>query len=202
MKRMIFDDISELCDEALEIFDSHDDNEDFCGVSIVGHYDVIVDVLNYLVKNTCFKLYDISLCPSKINGYCDEYILSIDFDGLLWCQEVKRNGCYLGTEKEVIFVHSDVNSKFVVVNQKNNMIEFSFDGEYDDEFCCGSDCKNCELESEDAELTTIDEEDGLHGFTYSSSDGDSYRSVSFYTTENLDNERLKELMGLLEVVNQ
>lgn len=201
MKKMIFDNISGLCDEALEVFDSNEDNENFYGVSVVGHYDVIVDVLNYLIKNTCFELYDISLCPSEINGYDDEYILSIDSDGLLWCEEAKYNDRYLGTEKEVIFVHSDVNSKFVVKNQGNNMIEFSFDGEYDDELCCDDDCESCELEPTDAELAAIaDEEDNLHGFAYSSVDDDVYHSVSFYTSENLDSNRIKELIELFGII--
>lgn len=214
MKRMLFENIEDLIDETLEIFDLNEESEDFCGVSIVAHYNIIVDVLNYLVKNTSFEIYDISLAPSEVNGYYDEYILSLDPNGMIWCEEAKYEDRYLETEKEVIFVHSDVNSKFVVRNKGNDMVEFCFDDEFEcngecldcirecsvDEFICDGDCDNCELEPSDSELTAIvDKEDNLHGFTYSSSSDDSYRSVSYYSTENLDNDRLKELFRIFGI---
>lgn len=214
MKRMLFEDIEELLDKICEIFDLNEDNDEFYGISIVGHYDIIADTLNYIIKNSDFEMYDISLAPSEVNGYCDEYILSIDSDGMIWCEEVKNGNEYLETEKEVIFVHSDVNSRFVVRNKNNLMIEFCFDDEFEcngecldcirecsvDEFAFDVDYDNCELEPSDSELTAIvDEEDKLHGFTYSSSNDGSYRSVSYYSTENLDEDRLKDLFRIFRI---
>ena len=214
MKRMLFVNMEKLTDKILDIFDSNEENEDFYGVSVVGHYDIIANFLNYISKNTNFEMYDISLAPSEVNGYYDEYILSIDPDGLVWCQEAKHEDRYLETEKEVIFVHSDTNSKFVIRNKDNEMIEFCFDNEFEcngecidcirecdtDEFDCDSNLEDSELEPSNSELTAIvDDEDNLHGFTYSSSEDGLYRSVSYYTTENLENDLLKDLFRIFRI---
>ena len=198
MDKFLFDDVADLCDAILEVNDLNEGNEDFYGVSIVGHYDIIAEVLNYLLKTTSLEMYDISLCPSEVNGYYDEYILSIDLEGMLWCEEAKHEDRYLQTEKEVIFVHSDVNSKFVIANKDQTMIEFDFEDE------CDYDCENCpysEIEDDDFDLTEhLDIDDDLYGFTLSSSDNNSYRSVSYHSTEKIDNINIvKELIELFNM---
>ena len=195
MDKFLFDDVADLCDAILGINDLNEDNEDFCGVSVVGHYNVIAEVLNYLLKTTSLEAYDISLCPSEVNGYCHEYILSIDPDGYIWCQEARDEDTYLQTEKEAIFVHSDVNSKFVIANKDQAMIEFDFEDE------CDYDCENCpysEIEDDDFYLAErLDIDDDLHGFTLETSNGNSYRSISYHSTEEIDNiDIVKELIKL------
>ena len=61
MNKAHFKSVVDLCDAILEINDLNEDNEDFEGVSVVGHYEVISEVLNCLVKNTNLEMYDISL---------------------------------------------------------------------------------------------------------------------------------------------
>lgn len=195
MNKAHFKSVIDLCDTILEINDLNEDNEYFEGVSVVGHYEVISEVLNYLVKNTNLEMYDINLCPSEINGYYDEYILSVDQDGDIWCQEAKYEDRYFQTEKEIIFVHSDVNSKFAVTNKGQEMIEF----EYIDE--CDGNCENCPLaDLEDEKLDNedfLDIDDNLHGFTLSTSKDDTYKYVSFYTTDKIDDISIvKELIKL------
>ena len=197
MEKLLFDDVANLCDAILEVNDLYEGNEDFYGVSIVGHYDIIAEVLNYLLKTTSLEMYDISLCPSEVNGYYDEYILSIDLEGMLWCEEAKHGDRYLQTEKEVIFVHSDVNSKFVIANKDQAMIEFDFEDSCD----CDCDCENClysEIDDSDFDFAErLDIDDDLHGFTFATSNGDSYHSISYHSTEKIDDINIvKELIEL------
>lgn len=198
MNKAHFESVTDLCDTILEIYDLNEDNEDFYGASVVGHYDIIAEAMNYLLKTTSFEIYDISLCPPEINGYYHEYILSIDPDGYIWCQEAQYEGKYLQTEKEVIFVHSDVNSKFVIANKDQTMIEFEFEDE------CDYDCENCpysEIEDGDFDLTEhLDIDDDLHGFTLTTTDDDSYRCISFHSTEKIDDiGAVKELIKLFNM---
>lgn len=194
MNKAHFKSVVDLCDAILEINDLNEDNEHFEGVSVVGHYEVISEVLNYLVKNTNLEMYDINLCPSEINGYYDEYILSVDQDGDIWCQEAKYEGRYFQTEKEIIFVHSDVNSKFAVTNKGQEMIEF----EYIDE--CDGDCENCplaDLEDEILDDEDFEIDDDLHGFTLTTTDNDSYKCISFHSTQKIDDISIvRELIKL------
>lgn len=197
MNKAHFKSVVDLCDAILEINDLNEDNEYFEGVSVVGHYEVISEVLNYLVKNTNLEMHDINLCPSEINGYCDEYILSVDQNGDIWCQEAKYEGRYFQTEKEIIFVHSDVNSKFAVTNKGQEMIEF----EYIDE--CDGNCENCpfaDLEDEILDEEDFEIDDDLHGFTLTTTDDDSYKCISFHSTEKIDDISIvKELIKMFNM---
>lgn len=156
MKTLTFETVEEFCDKFLEVYSAYESirsHNDFTGVAVVGHYDVIVNIMNWLVEETTFRLYDINLETPESNNYNDEWLLSVDNDGAIWCQKAKYDNKYLHTYEDVVFVHSDVNSKFVVENKENcKMVEFSisdyykeFSDEFDDDFSDGIciDCCDC-----------------------------------------------------------
>lgn len=62
-------------------------HDDFIGVLIVAHYPVMIDLVNDLIKHTSFTLENIELYDSEVDGYCDEYILTLDCDRKIWVQK-------------------------------------------------------------------------------------------------------------------
>lgn len=224
MKTLTFETVEEFCDKFLEVYSAYESirsYDDFTGVAVVGHYDVIVNIMNWLVYETAFRLYNINLETPESNNYNDEWLLTVDNDGAIWCQKAKYDDKYLHTYEDIVFVHSDVNSKFVVENKENcKMVEFSisdyykeFSDEFDDDFsdgicidccdCVDEDCPHkCEMKS-DSDID-VDEEklihyskdtDGdLHGFTASKSDGNKYIGYSVYTTDKLSKRDIQSLL--------
>lgn len=183
MEKFLFEDIEGFVDKFLEEYENHENEKHFCGVSIVAHYGIMIDILNYLVDTTCFKLCDIQLEMPESCGYKDEYVLTVGIDGKIWCQRAKYDDRYIYLEKVITFVHSDVNSKFVLTNKNEHMIEFGYasEEECDCDECCGC-CCDCDNE------LAIESDDNMHGFTVNRSDENSHYSYSFYSTN----------MGLVE----
>lgn len=186
MEKFLFEDVEGFVDKFLEEYENYENDKDFDGISIVAHYEHIRDILNYLVKNTCFEVYDVELKTYESDFYRDEYTLVVDEDKKIWCQKVKFDKGYLHLEEKVIFVHSDVNSQFVIKNEGENMIEFDFGTEEETECNCDEccDCGGCDCDNKLA----IESDDNMHGFTVNRSDENSCYSYSFYSTD----------MGLVE----
>ena len=142
MEKFLFEDVEGFVDKFLEEYENYENDKDFDGISIVAHYGHIRDILNYLVKNTCFEVYDVELKTYESDFYRDEYTLVVDEDKKIWCQKAKFDTGYLHLEEKVIFVHSDVNSQFAIKNKSENMIEFDFGTEEETE-CDYKQCSRC-----------------------------------------------------------
>lgn len=173
-----------------DVLGEYEKCEEFDCVNIVAHYDVIIDILNQLVKTTDFELSNIRINDAEIDGYADEYILSISDDGEIWCQEAKYDTEYISVE-DVTFVHSDCNSKFVVRNGDAEMIEFSI-GEEESEW--KSFYEYLDDYVADRKLKpdkSLNEDDTMPGFTASWSDNSRYSSYSFYSD---DKDLVKEMI--------
>lgn len=175
MEKFLFEDVEGFVDKFFEEYENRENEKDFCGVSIVAHYGIMIDILNYLVDTTCFKLCDIELEMPESCGYKDEYVLTVGADGKIWCQRAKYEDRYIRLEKDVTFVHSDVNSKFVLTNKNEYMIEFGYSNEEecDCDTCCG--CCDNEL--------AIESDNNMHGFTINRSSENGYSSYSFFSTD-------------------
>lgn len=179
-------------------------HDDFIGVSIVAHYQVMIDLVNDLIKHTSFTLENIELYDSEVDGYCDEYILTLDYDRTIWVQKalIPKNkyndGGYVLCDEDLILVHEDVNSKFLIRNSEANIVVFSVenDGEEDnaeentedDEIGCDTEC------TEDNNCAPSDD---LHGFTFSEEDDFSTRRCSFWCSEKLGKNDYAEIINIL-----
>lgn len=186
LEKFLFENVDGVVDKLLEEWDKLEEkkNEDYT-ISVVSHYNIMKDIINYLVKNTSFMLCDIELEEPNYRNYYDEYILTIDSNLEIWCQKAKLdNGKYVRVEDSVTFVHSDVNSKFVVINKDECLIEFDFGTEEETECSCNECCDCCEC----GNAIAIESDDNIHGFTVNRSDENSCYSYSFYSTN----------MGLVE----
>lgn len=174
-------------------------HDDFIGVSIVAHYPVMIDLVNDLIKHTSFTLENIELYDSEVDGYCDEYILTLDCDRKIWVQKalIPKNeyndGGYVLCEKDLILVHEDVNSKFIIRNSEENIVVFSTESDENE------DTEDDEIRSdiECAEDNDCAPSDDLHGFTFSEEDDFSTRRCSFWCSEKLGKNDYAEIINIL-----
>lgn len=181
MEKFLFEDIEGVADKLLESWDKLEENkdDDFFTISVVSHYNIIKDIINYLAKNTGLVLCNLELEEPTYRDYEDEYILTVDSNGEIWCQKAKVDGRYVHVEDNITFVHSDVNSKFVIINKDECLIEFDF-GSEEETVCDRNECCGC---CECGNAIAIESDDNMHGFIVNRSDENSYYSYSFYSTD-------------------
>lgn len=200
MKKIWFEDVETLCLDIVDKFENFLDIDN--DISVLAKYEVAKEVVSEL----CLY-YEIQSLHIERPDWCfyeDEYLVSVNQDGI-WCMPAKTETSYLYDENTILYVHEDCNSKALHSITGDIAIEFAV-CELDCE--CDCECLDCEeeydyeenyeldeLEPLDAELAAIvDEKDDIHGFTYSSSDENSYHSVSYYSTEKVDEDILNKLI--------
>lgn len=163
-------------------------SDDFCGISIIAHYDVMIELLNGFVKNTDFRLVNIEIEEPSLEGYCKEWVLNIDPDGGIWCEKVYREGYggYLYCEEDVVFVHEDVDGNFIKKNADENIVLFSIDDEEnEDDECDDLSCEGCS----DSIYVAKDDDGTPIGFTKSkviSCDGYTEQFSFSHYSDSLD----------------
>lgn len=153
MKTFGFTDTNDFAEFLADTFDKLDvctrDYDDDCSeIVVVAKYDVMKDVLNSVIKNTNFKLASCNdLNDPYWDGYDDAFILSIDSEMNVWVQAAKYEGSdtYINMdETDIVFIHGDVSSAFVMDNKDSGCIIHEFnigeDAEDVDDDC---NCKNC-----------------------------------------------------------
>lgn len=205
MKKLWFEDVECLCLDIVDKFENFLDADN--DISVLAKYEVAKEVISELCLY--YDIQSVHIERPDWDFYEDEYLVSVNYDGI-WCMPAKTENGYLSDDNTILYVHEDCNSKVLNSIKGNIVVEFAIcelDCEcneecldFDEEFECDGDCENCELdelEPSGVELAAIvDEEDNLRGFTCSSSDENSYHSVSYYSTEILDDDRLDKLMKI------
>lgn len=110
-------------------------------VCVVAPYEVMVYVLRSLITTGCFVPYLLDLDYESMTNGADEFILSIDKDGLLSVEPAFHLSSNFTKEKQVnyidagtdslIYVHEDVNFDFVLKNFESVFVDFDIDEQKD-----------------------------------------------------------------------
>ena len=176
-----------VTDEYLKEYEKHKKYYDFEGVNIVAKYDVIMPILNELIKESPFMLVSAEISDVMWDGYDKEFCLSVNHDGEVFIEKayLEEKDVYLYIGDGLTFIHNDCNSKFLQNNTEAEIVAFEI----------GEKTDTCSDESCDCEAHCWDDDD-MHGFTKSVSNEDGFHSISFYST----NKDLVE--KALEVFNE
>lgn len=170
MEKEFYHSTEEFCDEILDFV-----NDDcFCGCSIVAKYEVIKSIINQLT--TELDIFDMVLIPGE-----EVFTLYIDPERELSCGFTYEDEWETISEDELCWVHSDVNSGFVKANPQAMLVEFDI---------CDGDCDNCEFSEEDNKDQLVINE-SPNGLTQSWTNGNSYFSRSFYSSDKDEMEKVK-----------
>ena len=120
----------------------------------------------------------------------DEYLVSVDDNCVITVVPIEDFGVLDKTDIFYIDMDGDISQDIInyCVNEDKEVILF---GQEDD---CDGDCKNCNCHDETYLHTSEDEDGNAHGFTASRSDGDSYMSYSYYSSDELSHEDIQKML--------
>ena len=119
-----------------------------------------------------------------------EYLVSVDDCGVITVVPIEDFGVLDKTDIFYIDMDGDIEQNIIdyCVNENKEVILF---GQEDD---CDGDCENCNCHDETYLHTSEDEDGNTHGFTASKSDGDSYMSYSYYSSDELSHEDIQKML--------
>jgi len=185
--------------EAIDMLDLNDKVEDIIDIYIsrIYHTDKTVGIIvnkefaEYIMWNlldfddTSVKEIDL---VDRLNT--NEYLVSVDNDGYVTVLPIEEFKIIDNTDILYIDMDGDIEQNIIdyCVNEDKEVILFS------QEDNCDGDCENCNCH-DDTYLHTSEDEDGnAHGFTASRSDGDSYMSYSYYSSDELSHEDIQKML--------
>lgn len=188
MKRIEFDCTLDVAEEMIDLYNTIDDSP---VISAYGGYDFIKTLLEDMIILGVPISFMIELDQPYVSGYDREFCLSLDEEGVsvekCYLISEDKEG-YLYSEPDVALVHEECCASILNhIGSKAKIEVGMIDDEIDDD--------RCDLASDDVVHTVLSEsEDGhTNGFTQSWSDGNSYYSRSFYSSnEELVKQFLKE----------
>lgn len=204
MKRLTYVFLDEFVEDVINSVENAHRFNEFASVAVYGHFDLIKEVLEELIRCGASISTEIELEDCEVSAYDKEFVLHLnkyDDDGdelsvnveKIWDDESKL---YLYDEADVAYVHEDCSSKLLRHIETDVKCEFGFEDECDDEDmdecnCCAECCND---KPEKYVEFCKDDDGNLHGFTASKSDGGSYVSYSYYGSRNLSKAEIQSLM--------
>lgn len=179
-------DLEDKVDDILDIYINrlyHTDKT----IGIVVNKEIAEYILDELVKIDETSIKEVDLVDYM---EVDEYLVSVDDDGYITCVPIED---YVVLDKtDIVYIDMDGDIKQDIidycVNEDKEVILF------DQEDNCDGDCENCNCHDETYLNTSEDEDGNTHGFTASRSDGDSYMSYSYYSSDELSYEDIQKML--------
>ena len=204
MNRMEFEEYEDLArhlDDTYEVITEFDEDND---ISIIATYWDATSIIEELI-DLGYSLHTVDIHHPDIKGYADEFVISI-IDYQVWCEPLKRGDGYIDVQSTCIYVMDDCSSKVIPHCRSKYVREVSVadinecdcdDEEYSE--CCCEKCDNAgELDKMPDSKThveyTEDDDGSVHGFIADKRDGQSYHSVSYYGTSELDKAAIQSLL--------
>lgn len=181
MKTLYFNDIESLCCDIADRYDSQVDEYD--DISVIAKYTEAKEIVKELLCMG-YDIASIDLHREEFNEYWDEYIISLNFDGV-WCEKFKRSNGYFNDVSEITYISNECNSACIPYVKSKEIYAFEIGVPED---------RPKSDESNSAIHYSTDKDGETHGFSVSKSDGNSYKSYSFYTTENLNKDIIGDLL--------
>ena len=169
--------------EDIQMIDLEDKVDDIISIYInrLYHTDKTVGVIvnkeiaEYILDNL-IRLDETSIKEIDLVDYMniDEYLVSVDDGGVITVVPIEDFGVLDKTDIFYIDMDGDI---------EQNIIDY-----------CVNEDKNCHVHDETYLHTSEDEYGNTHGFTASKSDGDSYMSYSYYSSDELSHEDIQKML--------
>ena len=179
-------DLDDKVDDIVEIYINRLYNTDKT-VGVVVNKEIAEYILDILIRLDETSIKEIDLVDYMNIG---EYLVSVDDSGVITVIPIEDFGVLDKTDIFYIDMDGDIEQAIIdyCVNEDKEVILF---GQEDD---CDGDCENCHAHDENYLHTSEDEDGNTHGFTASRSDGDSYMSYSYYSSDELSHEDIQKML--------
>lgn len=190
IKTLHFEDYEDFACAVADTYDRVKSDDKYNSVDVVAKYEDTKEIIRELVGMGYGIAFINELADPEYDGYDDAFIISL-LDDEIWREPVKRKNGYIFVEADVVYIFDDCNSKIVPKIESDEIYEVEIGNEYDD---CDGVCENCPAHDETYLHTSEDEDGNAHGFTASRSDGDSYISYSYYSSDELSHEDIQKML--------
>ena len=150
MRNLYFDDFEDLACDIADKFDELN-KEEFEDVSVIAKPDEVKEIFKELV---CIG-YDIcNITYERIDwdGYDDEYILSMNHDGI-WLEKFKRENGYYEDESTITYILDNCSSKVIPYCKGKTVYEVTVG--IDEDECSCDECE-CACKKDEKPTTTSD----------------------------------------------
>lgn len=156
-------------------------------VGVIVNKEIAEYILDILIRLDKTSIKEIDLVDYM---NIDEYLVSVDDGGIIIVVPIEDFGVLDKTDIFYIDMDGDIEQNIIdyCVNEDKEVILF---GQEDN---CDGDCENCPVHDETYLHTSEDEDGNTHGFTASKSDGDSYMSYSYYSSDELSHEDIQKML--------
>ena len=119
----------DTCELAYNMY-MYSHNPDGNHTILIAGYEIVSEMLKDLMQFEDTTAFSIYLDNPEMDGYEDEYILTLDDEQNVWIEPFKnKNGNYLIFDEEyvtLVFVHNDVNSKAILGIDEKVIQPFEF----------------------------------------------------------------------------
>ena len=119
----------DTCDLAYNMY-MYSHNPDGNHTILIAGYEIVSEMLKDLMQFEDTTAFSIYLENPEMDGYEDEYLLTIDDEQNVWIEPFKnKKGKYLAFDEEyttLVFVHNDVNSKAILGIDEKLIQPFEF----------------------------------------------------------------------------
>ena len=190
IKTLYFEDYEDFACAVADTYDRVKSDDKYNSVDVVAKYEDTKEIIRELVGMGYGIAFINELANPEYDGYDDAFVISL-LDDEIWCKPVKRDDRYIYVEADVVYILDNCNSKIIPKIEADEVYEVEIGNECDD---CDGDCKNCECHNDTYLHTSEDEDGNTHGFTASRSDGDSYMSYSYYSSDELSHEDIHKML--------
>lgn len=179
-------DLEDKVDDIVKIYINRLYNTDKT-VSAVVNKEIAEYILDNLIRIDETSIKEIDLVDYMNIG---EYLVSVDDCGVITVVPIEDFGVLDKTDVFYIDMDGDIKQDIIdyCVNEDKEVILF---GQEDN---CDGDCENCPAHDETYLHTSKDKDGNTHGFTASRSDGDSYMSYSYYSSDDLSHEDIQKML--------
>ena len=136
MKNLYFDDFEDLACDIADRFDRLD-KENFEDISVIAKPNEVKEIFKELV---CigYDICNITYEHIDWDGYDDEYILSMNHDGI-WLEKFKSENGYLTDESTITYILDNCSSKVIPYCKGNTVYEVTVG----DDDCSCDECEEC-----------------------------------------------------------
>ena len=156
-------------------------------VGLIANREIAEYLMDCLLNIDEISIRKINLPSDSEN---DEFFVSVTDNGELTVVPIVEFSVLDSTNIFYIDMDGDIEQNIInyCVNWDKEVILF---GQEDN---CDGDCENCSVHDETYLHTSEDEDENTHGFTASRSDGDSYMSYSYYSSDELSHEDIQKML--------
>lgn len=140
---IVVKDIYELADMVNSMYHNVTSYDGLNNVVVVAKYYEAKTLIENLISERGFEISSIKeLGDSNVNGYTDEYIITLFVDEI-GCEPAKDNNGYKDICGEAVYVLENCNSKIMSHVYGENIFEVYIDNIKDTDDDCDEDCENC-----------------------------------------------------------